>query len=261
MSDAALIIEEPIEAPVWNSERDDALRELYGQPINQVEIAAALSKLGRPITESGVKARVQALGLRRDPDVIKALRSKTHIFQSGPHGGWTDERIDLLKALVAEGLSSSQIATKLKITRNAVIGKVSRMGLSRSPEAVKVAQRLGNVAIRAPAPRPARAVSGPTPSVVRVSSDMRRLYQLPHSVPLEPARQIETGVEPKPWMERAFGECSWPVSGEGADTLSCCAPIAKGSWCKAHARIGYYPAKGWFSDKAMAEAAQKSRVG
>src|ERR1043166_911861 len=44
---------------------------------------------------------------------------------------WTDDRVELLKRLWAEGLSASQIAGELGgITRNAVIGKVHRLGLS-----------------------------------------------------------------------------------------------------------------------------------
>src|SRR5690348_2830003 len=44
---------------------------------------------------------------------------------------WTDERVEQLKKLWADGLSASQIAAELGgITRNAVIGKVHRLGLS-----------------------------------------------------------------------------------------------------------------------------------
>jgi len=44
---------------------------------------------------------------------------------------WTDERVEQLKKLWADGLSASQIAGELGgITRNAVIGKVHRLGLS-----------------------------------------------------------------------------------------------------------------------------------
>src|SRR5687768_15531828 len=44
---------------------------------------------------------------------------------------WTDERVDLLRKLWAEGLSASQIAAQLgSVTRNAVIGKVHRLKLS-----------------------------------------------------------------------------------------------------------------------------------
>ena len=45
---------------------------------------------------------------------------------------WTDERVELLKKLWSDGLSASQIAAELGdgVTRNAVIGKVHRLGLS-----------------------------------------------------------------------------------------------------------------------------------
>src|SRR5689334_16264050 len=45
--------------------------------------------------------------------------------------GWTDERVEQLKSLWNEGLSASQIARALgSVTRNAVIGKVHRLGLA-----------------------------------------------------------------------------------------------------------------------------------
>src|SRR6185369_10042196 len=45
--------------------------------------------------------------------------------------GWTDERVETLKKLWLDGLSASQIAKQLGgVTRNAVIGKVHRLGLS-----------------------------------------------------------------------------------------------------------------------------------
>ena len=43
---------------------------------------------------------------------------------------WTEERVEQLKKLWTEGLSASQIAKRLgDVTRNAVIGKVHRLGL------------------------------------------------------------------------------------------------------------------------------------
>ena len=68
--------------------------------------------------------------------------------------GWTDERVDQLKTLWTEGLSASQIARVLGgVTRNAVIGKVHRLGLAgratpsrserpRMPSTPKVSMRV-----------------------------------------------------------------------------------------------------------------------
>ena len=44
---------------------------------------------------------------------------------------WTEDRVEMLKQLWTDGLSASQIARKMGgVTRNAVIGKVHRLGLS-----------------------------------------------------------------------------------------------------------------------------------
>ena len=45
---------------------------------------------------------------------------------------WTDDRVALLKKLWASGLSASQVAKRLghDVSRNAVIGKVRRLGVS-----------------------------------------------------------------------------------------------------------------------------------
>lgn len=60
---------------------------------------------------------------------------------------WTDERVELLKKMWNEGHSASQIAKELGgVTRNAVIGKVHRLGLSN---------RNGPEAEAAPDPAPA----------------------------------------------------------------------------------------------------------
>ena len=50
---------------------------------------------------------------------------------------WTDERVDVLKQLWDEGKTASQIASVLGITRNAVIGKAHRIGVSRRPSPIK----------------------------------------------------------------------------------------------------------------------------
>ena len=66
---------------------------------------------------------------------------------------WTEDRIDLLQRLWTQGQSASQIAERLGgVSRNAVIGKAHRLGLSarpspikrESPKPTKVARLSGN---------------------------------------------------------------------------------------------------------------------
>ena len=65
---------------------------------------------------------------------------------------WTDERIDRLKAMWAEGSTASQIAEDLGgVSRNAVIGKAHRLGLESRPSPVKAGEEKDKKAKAAPA--------------------------------------------------------------------------------------------------------------
>jgi len=48
---------------------------------------------------------------------------------------WTTERLELLKSRFEAGLSCRQIACEIGVSRNAVIGKLSRLNLTRDGEA------------------------------------------------------------------------------------------------------------------------------
>jgi len=66
---------------------------------------------------------------------------------------WTDERVDLLQRLWAEGHSASQIAKQLGgVTRNAVIGKVHRLGLSNRTAPQEPVEEEATHASASPAP-------------------------------------------------------------------------------------------------------------
>src|SRR5712672_3275258 len=93
---------------------------------------------------------------------------------------WTDERVESLKKLWGDGLSASQIAAELGgITRNAVIGKVHRLGLSG---------RAKSTASATPRPRKARAHS----QMLRVPRHTVR-----GNTALAPTFEIEVDPEPE----------------------------------------------------------------
>lgn len=46
---------------------------------------------------------------------------------------WTDERIKQLKALKSQGIPTSQIAVQMGVTKNTIVGKIDRLGLTGSP--------------------------------------------------------------------------------------------------------------------------------
>ena len=50
---------------------------------------------------------------------------------------WTQDRVDTLTKLWAEGLSASEIGRRMEVSKNAVIGKAHRLGLPSRPSPIK----------------------------------------------------------------------------------------------------------------------------
>lgn len=160
---------------------------------------------------------------------------------------WTEDRVETLKKLWADGLSASQIAKQLGgVTRNAVIGKVHRLGLSGRAAPSRPARR--PAATRPAAPRkakPAAAKAAPPaaqapakPSPVR---EIKAAVPLPVTAP-EEAQRLPSG-EYATVLTLREGMCKWPI-GDPADTefRFCGRKSAIGSaYCDAHAQVAYQP--------------------
>ena len=146
---------------------------------------------------------------------------------------WTDDRVATLSKLWAEGLSASQIAKILgEVTRNAVIGKVHRLGLSGRVKTSKPSKR---------APRRTAAKTRTTsPSVPRMP---RRMITTPTPVPLE-AKKLPSG-EFANIMTITDHMCKWPLGDPSSSDFRFCGRGAdKGDpYCKAHSQVAYQPAR------------------
>jgi len=78
---------------------------------------------------------------------------------------WTEERIERLKSMWAEGATASQIADELGgVSRNAVIGKAHRLGLEQRPSPVKPGEEKEAKKPAAAAPKPAPKAEVPKPA-------------------------------------------------------------------------------------------------
>lgn len=153
---------------------------------------------------------------------------------------WTDERVELLKKLWNDGLSASQIAAELGgITRNAVIGKVHRLGLSG---------RAKSPAASVPRPRKPRAsammlrVARPT---LRGNTALARLpsYELDYEPDPEITAEIVPIGQRCSLIELSDSKCRWPIGDPGTpDFFFCGGKPADGlPYCMHHARIAYQP--------------------
>ena len=103
---------------------------------------------------------------------------------------WTEERIERLKAMWAEGATASEIADKLGgVSRNAVIGKAHRLGLEARPSPVKPGEEKEHSAA-APKPSKQEAAAAPKPASPKTEP------QAPQRAPQpQPQRPQQEGVQ------------------------------------------------------------------
>lgn len=156
---------------------------------------------------------------------------------------WTDERVELLKKLWSDGLSASQIAAELGgVTRNAVIGKVHRLGLSGR------AKPAASPAPRARKPRPATngAAAQPRPIVQgnTVLAPVMRAAVEPETETLpDPVAKVMPMGERCTILDLTEFTCRWPVGEPGKDDFFYCGSRTKTGlpYCAFHARIAYQP--------------------
>lgn len=158
---------------------------------------------------------------------------------------WTDERVELLKKLWQDGLSASQIAAELgSVTRNAVIGKVHRLGLSgRAKASAAPVQRQRKIVRPAPAKtvvyHPAsRGGAQLAPVVVTTAETEEALEVRPatETVVIPMTRRVTI-------MELREGVCRWPLGDPlGSDFAFCGNDCSIGAtYCTYHAGIAFQP--------------------
>lgn len=156
---------------------------------------------------------------------------------------WTDERVAHLKEMWDRGMSAGQCAKELGdgLSRNAVIGKVHRMGWQRDEAALKATRQLRNIGS---APRRAKALAQRTRhnNFVAINSAARaeRIACAPRPRQI-PKKAMVDYSHAKPWTERGARECAFPI-GQGGDLLSCCAPTEeKHTYCTACEGVMFRP--------------------
>ncbi|MGQ0567279.1 MAG: GcrA family cell cycle regulator [Gemmobacter sp.] len=175
---------------------------------------------------------------------------------------WTDERVETLKKMWAEGQSASLIAKELGgVTRNAVIGKVHRLGLSNRVGGIGGAGE-GEDEVPVPAPAavaPPRPVAEPprAPEPVKVAADVRPATERPVAAPapasnvtplplrkaivpagqplppqpsaneispeaLASVREVEKKARKLTLMELTERTCKWPIGDPATDDFWFC---------------------------------------
>ncbi|MFC3613952.1 GcrA family cell cycle regulator [Lutimaribacter marinistellae] len=189
---------------------------------------------------------------------------------------WTDERVELLKKMWGEGQSASQIAKELGgVTRNAVIGKVHRLGLSNrtagTPAAAKPEAKEKPAQPAAPKveakPKPAPRTEPARPAAVQPAAEASseepkpatpaRRQIIPAGQPLPPqpsaneispealakVNEVEKKAKKLTLMELTERTCKWPVGDPATEDFWFCGlPVQQGKpYCEAHVGVAFQP--------------------
>ncbi|MFW8594573.1 GcrA family cell cycle regulator [Cribrihabitans neustonicus] len=193
---------------------------------------------------------------------------------------WTDERVELLKKMWGEGQSASQIAKELGgVTRNAVIGKVHRLGLSNrtagsSAKPAEPKEKPAPAAAPTAAPKPAASKPKPQPKTeparpaaaqpasaapaaeAKPAAPARRQI-IPAGQPLPPqpsaneispealakVNEVEKKAKKLGLMELTERTCKWPVGDPATEDFWFCGlPTQQGKpYCEAHVGVAFQP--------------------
>ena len=177
---------------------------------------------------------------------------------------WTDERVELLKKMWGEGQSASQIAKELGgVTRNAVIGKVHRLGLSNratggakaeakpktapkaEPKAKPAPKQAAQAAPASAAPEP---VAKPIPARKQIIPAGQPLPPQPSANEISPealakVSEVEKKAKKLTLMELTERTCKWPVGDPATEDFWFCGlPVQQGKpYCEANVGVAFQP--------------------
>jgi GcrA cell cycle regulator len=140
---------------------------------------------------------------------------------------WTTDRVELLRSHFEAGLTCREIAASIGVSRNAVIGKLARLHLTRGP---------------------ARAEPRPT----KVARDRSRKsipllqYQILQAVYENALPTQEDPIVSESrcsLLELSNQRCRWPISTPGAEDFCFCGntPVEGMPYCSGHHRLAYRP--------------------
>lgn len=174
------------------------------------------------------------------------------ISAAGPKFNWTDEVVVRLRQLYQQGLSATQIGIRLGTSRNAVIGKLHRLGLMRGhapakprPTRLKPDRETRLTAIALPGrPAPIRlsefSMGGHQKKMLNA-----RIGNAIKALPIEPPPQPR-GDKPG-LMQLGMRDCRWPYGDPRHPDFHFCGATVPGAsvedtpYCAAHAREAVAP--------------------
>ncbi|MDR0367037.1 MAG: GcrA family cell cycle regulator [Rickettsiales bacterium] len=138
---------------------------------------------------------------------------------------WTDKQIAKLKSLWDKGFSAAEIGKKLDVTKNSIIGKINRLGLSNRGSPIKP---------KTEKPHPAPAAASIPVQKAESKAPAKPVVQKPK----KPADPPPKGVS---LLELTQDRCCWPIDDVNSENFHFCGKkVFDGKpYCLEHCAIAY----------------------
>lgn len=151
---------------------------------------------------------------------------------------WTDELAEVTARLYVSGIGPSELAAKLGLTRNQVLGKMVRMGHVRRKASMprKVATPKPPPAPRKPSYTPAYSGTAANPLEKALNSACANAA----AKATPPPERAETpGL--RTILTVGWNECRYPIGDPQHDSFTICGQKADGVYCDHHDRLAHTP--------------------
>ena len=160
---------------------------------------------------------------------------------------WTEQMVEDLRAMWKQGLTTAEIGKRLNVTKNSIVGKVHRLGLSGRPSPIKKKNE-ENPAEGNKAAEDAPAVSSKNTESTQLKKEPVKVEKtsMPAGSPVmassaknEPAKKGMMSL-----MDLDNHTCRWPLGDPKDENFHFCGRKVKigQTYCEEHANIAYVKA-------------------
>ena len=164
---------------------------------------------------------------------------------------WTDEMVEQLKKMWHEGLTTGEIGKRLNVSKNSIVGKVHRLGLSGRPSPIKkkeeeAPQAPKNVEKKNTQPQPAeprtpKETIKETPVPAHAVHTGKEAEPQTAPIPTGKTEKTQKGGYNLSLTDLDNHTCRWPIGDPKDDNFRFCGKKVRvgQTYCDEHAAIAY----------------------
>lgn len=154
---------------------------------------------------------------------------------------WTDEKVEALLALNAKNKSASQIGDLIGTSRNAVIGKLHRLGMAYAASDKAIQGRRMRMRPKA---KPTFVANNNAPARKATAFDFGRAPSIPVDPYVPTDEELDIPVhERKALVDLEPNDCRWPIGDPQEKGFGFCGKHKEPGtpYCEHHARKAFVP--------------------